>query len=99
LGISQEANATPSSIDSISFTGFIAQEVEIAADNCNYDFSGVKKPKTDKDLYGLSYSEFVVPLVKAVQEQQEIINAQQKALELLEKRIAELEANHQNSSR
>ena len=33
-----------------------------------YDFSGVDAPKNDKDIYGLRYSEFVVPLVKAVQE-------------------------------
>src|SRR5262249_40206642 len=32
------------------------------------DFSGVDKPKNDKDLYGLRYSDFVMPLVKAVQE-------------------------------
>ena len=34
----------------------------------NYDFSGVDAAKNDKDLYGLRYAEFVVPLVKAVQE-------------------------------
>jgi hypothetical protein len=33
-----------------------------------FDFSGVEKPKNEKDLYGLRYAEFVVPLVKAVQE-------------------------------
>jgi len=33
-----------------------------------YDFSGVDVPKNDKDLYGLRYADFVVPLVKAVQE-------------------------------
>ena len=34
----------------------------------SYDFSGVDAAKNDKDLYGLRYAEFVVPLVKAVQE-------------------------------
>ncbi len=34
----------------------------------NYDFSGVDAPKNQNDLYGLRYDEFVVPLVKAVQE-------------------------------
>ncbi len=34
----------------------------------NYDFSGVDAAKNDKDLYGLRYSDFVMPLVKAVQE-------------------------------
>ncbi len=52
----------------IKYTGFIAQEVEQAAKELNYDFSGVDAPKTDKGIYGLRYAEFVVPLVKAVQE-------------------------------
>ena len=52
----------------VRYTGFIAQEVEEIAKKLNYDFSGVDKPKNDKDLYGLRYAEFVVPLVKAVQE-------------------------------
>lgn len=50
------------------YTGFIAQDVEKAAKSLNYDFSGVDAAKNDKDLYGLRYAEFVVPLVKAVQE-------------------------------
>ncbi|MCH8329876.1 MAG: tail fiber domain-containing protein [Bacteroidetes bacterium] len=51
-------------------TGFIAQEVEKAALALEYDFSGVDAPKNDDDMYGLRYAEFVVPLVKAMQEQQ-----------------------------
>ncbi len=66
-------------------TGFIAQEVEAAADSIGYDFSGLLTPENDNSIYGLSYAEFVVPLVKAVQEQQTII-------EELTKRIEELEA-------
>jgi hypothetical protein len=48
--------------------GFIAQEVEQAARETGFDFHGVTKPKHANDHYGLTYSEFVVPLVKAVQE-------------------------------
>ena len=48
--------------------GFIAQEVEAAANSLNFDFHGVDKPKNDNSHYGLRYAEFVVPLVKAVQE-------------------------------
>ena len=54
-------------------TGFIAQEVEQAAKELGYDFSGVDKPKNENDYYGLRYAEFVVPLVKAVQEQNKVI--------------------------
>lgn len=52
-------------IEKIAFTGFVAQEVDEAARKMNYDFSGVDK--TGK-IMGLRYAEFVVPLVKAVQE-------------------------------
>lgn len=49
-------------------TGFVAQEVEEAAREAGYDFSGVDRPKSENDFYGLRYAEFTVPLVKAVQE-------------------------------
>ncbi len=54
--------------EQIVYTGFVAQDVEKAAKNLNYDFSGVDAAKNNKDLYGLRYADFVVPLVKAVQE-------------------------------
>ncbi len=63
----QESQARTAKMQ-ILYTGFIAQDVEKAAKNLNYEFSGVDAPKNDKDLYGLRYAEFVVPLVKAVQE-------------------------------
>jgi len=62
-------------------SGFIAQEVEKAAQTSGYNFSGLNKPITEKDHYSLSYESFVVPLVKAVQEQQQIINMQNKKME------------------
>jgi hypothetical protein len=52
-------------IEKVNFTGLVAQEVDAAAKKINYDFSGIDK--TGKIL-GLRYSEFVVPLIKAVQE-------------------------------
>ncbi|MGB8192999.1 MAG: tail fiber domain-containing protein [Chitinophagaceae bacterium] len=79
-------------------SGFIAQEVEDAAMRTGYDFSGIIKPKTDKEHYSLSYDAFVVPLVKAVQEQQAVIDAQQKKIteqqqvnDAQNKKLAELE--------
>ncbi len=66
-------------------SGFIAQEVEAAAQSIGYDFHGVDKPKNATSHYGLRYAEFVVPLVKAVQEQQElIINSEDKIRKLEE---------------
>jgi hypothetical protein len=52
-------------IEKITFTGFLAQDVEAAAKKVNYDFSGLDK---SGEILGLRYAEFVVPLVKAVQE-------------------------------
>jgi hypothetical protein len=74
--------------DKILTTGFIAQEVEAAAKSIGYEFSGVDTPTSDKATYGLRYSTFVVPLVKAVQEQQDIIEEQQKKILLLEKEVS-----------
>jgi hypothetical protein len=72
-------------------TGFIAQEVEAAAQSLGYEFSGVDAPESENDYYGLRYAEFVVPLVKAVQEQQEMIEQQSKIIRLLQDRISKLE--------
>ncbi len=62
-------------------SGFVAQEVEQAANALGYDFSGVDRPANSNDFYGLRYAEFVVPLVKAVQEQQQMIDFLQKQVE------------------
>lgn len=59
-------------IDKIQFSGFLAQEVDAAAKKIGYDFSGVSKTSS---LWGLKYAELTVPLVKAVQEQQEMIDS------------------------
>ena len=66
-------------------SGFIAQEVEAAALSIGYDFHGVDKPKNDTSHYGLRYAEFVVPLVKAVQELETKNDDQQEQIELLKK--------------
>jgi hypothetical protein len=80
------------------FSGFVAQEVEQAAKDAGYDFSGVDKPKNENDMYGLRYAEFVVPLVKAMQEQQQQIeglkkqnDASQQIITELRKRLDDLE--------
>ena len=72
-------------------SGFIAQEVEALANNIGYDFSGVDAPKNKKDYYGLRYAAFVVPLVKAVQEQQIIIEEQDQRIKKLERKMANFE--------
>jgi hypothetical protein len=70
-------------------SGFIAQEVEAAAKKTGYEFSAVDAPKNNGDMYGLRYAEFVVPLVKAVQEQQLLIQQLQKEIDQLKKQTSD----------
>jgi len=80
----------------IVYTGFVAQEVEKVAKELNYDFSGVDAAKNDKGLYALRYAEFVVPLVKSVQEldenQRSKFESQSKEIAALKKEIEQLKA-------
>lgn len=80
-------------IEQRKMTGFLAQDVEAAARAAGFEFSGVHAPKNGQGLYSLEYSTFVVPLVKAVQEQQQLIDRQQKLIEALLKRVEALEKN------
>ena len=71
-------------------TGFIAQDVEKTAKSIGYNFSGVDAPEDGKGVYGLRYAEFVVPLVKAVQELSEQNDKQQKQIEELTELVNKL---------
>ena len=79
-------------INQIKQSGFLAQEVEAAADKVGYDFIGLSKPKDDVKNYSLSYAMFVVPLVKATQEQQKVIEQQQQTIDEMKKELAEIKA-------
>ncbi len=72
-------------IEKMRFSGFLAQEVDSIARSIGYEFSGVEKPKSSGGLYGLRYAEFTVPLVKAVQEQQLMIQSQNNEIAALRK--------------
>ncbi len=78
-------------IEEIRFSGFLAQDVEALANEIGYDFSGVDAPKNDKDFYGLRYAEFVVPLVKGMQEQQEQIEQQQEQIQEKDEEIGAIQ--------
>jgi trimeric autotransporter adhesin len=75
-------------IEQQRISGFLAQEVEVAARALGYDFSGVQK---SGDVYSLSYAEFVVPLVKAVQELNERNDQLNNMVEILLARILAIE--------
>jgi trimeric autotransporter adhesin len=78
-------------------SGFIAQEVEQVAKQVNYDFNGVHKPVDANDNYSVAYAEFVVPLVKAVQEQQQMITQQQQQIDMLQKQVVQLTTAQNNA--
>nr|WP_321236981.1 tail fiber domain-containing protein [uncultured Psychroserpens sp.] len=71
-------------------TGFIAQEVEAAANAVGFDFHGIVKPHDSNGTYALRYAEFVVPLVKAMQEQQSIIETQEQEISELRNEIEQI---------
>jgi hypothetical protein len=73
------------------YTGFVAQQVEEAAKEIDFDFSGIREPANKNSTYNLSYAEFVVPLVKAIQQQQKTIENQQKMIEELNEKINQLQ--------
>jgi hypothetical protein len=57
-------------------SGFLAQDVDQLVRESGAAFQGVDVPEHEAGVYALRYAEFVVPLVKAVQEQQQLIEAQ-----------------------
>ena len=73
-------------------TGFIAQEVEKAAQDCGYEFAGVVRPQNERDHYSLNYQAFIMPMVKAMQEQQKVIASLQSENAELKKRLDAIEA-------
>ncbi|MEZ5015323.1 MAG: tail fiber domain-containing protein, partial [Chitinophagales bacterium] len=76
-------------IEKMQWTGFIAQEVDAAAQEIGYDFSGVDK---SGELYGLRYAEFVVPLVKAVQEMDSSVQEKDAQMAEMQDEIITLQA-------
>jgi hypothetical protein len=79
-----------SAASSIRQSGFIAQEVEKAAKAAGYDFNGLHVPENDGDNYSIAYAQFVVPLVKGMQEQQKMIEDQKQAIALLQQQVNDL---------
>jgi trimeric autotransporter adhesin len=69
LGIPDSMRASTSETErNTRQVGFVAQEVEAIMKNSGFVFSGIESPKNENDLYAIRYGEFVVPLVKAMQE-------------------------------
>jgi hypothetical protein len=67
--------------------------VDSAAKAVGYDFSGVDKVTDSDRMLGLRYAEFVVPLVKAVQQQQMLIDEQRVLIQQLLERLNTIESS------
>lgn len=74
--------------------GFVAQEVEEVIKKEGHVFHGIEAPQNENDHYGIRYAEFVVPLVKAVQEltakiemQEKFAQEQKKEMDVLKQQL------------
>ena len=68
--------------------GLLAQEVEKASENLGFENKIVSVG--EDGIYRMDYSKIIMPLVKAIQEQQEMIQKQGEMIENLEWKIAEI---------
>jgi len=80
--------------EKINYSGLIAQQVDSAAQKIGYDFNGVSRPKDANHLYALSYTQFIMPLIKAVQE----LSKKVDSLEAAAKTTGALQRTNNNSS-
>jgi len=87
----QTSNPDYTDIRKKRFIGFLAQDVEKAAHAAGFDFPGIDVPQTNTDVYTLRYVDFIMPMVKAMQEQQGIIQTQQYQMKEQQEQIAELQ--------
>lgn len=71
--------------------GFIAQEVKQVMDDLGVDFAGYQDASVqgsdDGDTRNLVYEQFIGPLVKAVQEQQTIIQAHESSIQSMDSQL------------
>lgn len=74
-------------IEKLTFSGFIAQEVDATAKQIGYDFSGVDR--TGK-IWGIRYADFIPSIVKGMQEQQTQLEKQQKQIDELTQQLQEM---------
>ena len=75
-------------------TGFLAQDVAATARALGFVFDGVHAPASARDSYGLAYAQFVVPLVRAVQELNQQVRALQTQNAALQATTAQATTDH-----
>jgi hypothetical protein len=80
-----------SQIKNTRFIGLLAQEVHEAMKQSGYtSFTGIDIPRNEKEVYSLRYVDFIMPMIKAIQEQQSMIEAQQKEIQTQKAQIQNL---------
>jgi len=77
-------------IENIVQTGLIAQQVDSAAMQIGYDFNGIKRPNNANQLYGLNYTQFVIPLIKGEQELSKTNDSLKKCLNTIDSLMNQL---------
>jgi hypothetical protein len=75
--------------------GFIAQDIEVINEEEKVNFAGLDN--VNPDHLGLRYTEFIAPLTKAVQEQQQQIDLQSKQIEQLTAMVQSLLINSKST--
>jgi len=73
------------------YDGLIAQEVKSAMDEVGIDWSGWSEDVAN-GKQGLQYGALTVPLIKAVQEQQDMIDSQREMIDLLIEEVKNLKS-------
>lgn len=102
LGMDNVEGVADNKLANKRYTGFVAQEVAELVDKNGYVFEGVKVPAPDcsNSYYTIRYSEFVVPLVKAVQELSKELEEQRDLVSLMlakhEEIVLEVEEDQNN---
>lgn len=86
-GYQQASNPDYCEIRKKRFIGFLAQDVEKAAIASGFDFPGIDVPQADNEVYTLRYVDFIMPMVKGIQEQQKTIEGLQEQVKELNEKI------------
>jgi len=78
--------------------GFIAQDVQKAVEKSGFNFPGIDTPKNEHEVYTLRYVDFIMPMVKAIQEQQQTISKQQSQITELKALVEKMLLNQSENS-
>jgi len=76
--------------------GFVAQDVEAAANECGFVFPGLDVPTNSNEVYCLRYTDFIMPIVKSIQELNNTIDSLKTLQKTSDNLIADLQQQINN---